>query len=279
MSYQLALPLITTHEAVAMETARMFHDEAFVRATVPALFATRAHPRMSDRYSFTNTYEIIRALVRMGWYVTSVMGGGKSGAKYSKFIVRMRHKMYDARDNSPEIVIVDSHDGTSRLKLLLGIIRLICMNGAVAMDEIFARSYVHLAPDLQAQVILDVQDIEPHIVKLQARVNAMKNYETSIGERIALADEAVKTRFGEDRTASFVADIRMQMLNRRRTEDMPNDMYTIMNVIQENVLRGGFTYSVNNQVRHMQPINAVGRNVHINQALWKRAEQLVQLAA
>ena len=78
---------------------------------------------------------------------------------------------------------------------------------------------------------------------------------------------------------SFVADVRQQMMHVRRDEDESNDLFTAMNVVQENILRGGGYYTHNNRVQHIRPITQVDRNVHINQALWQCAEDIMKKAA
>jgi len=275
---QQQLSLFAKHEVEAIDTARVFNDVDEMQLRAPALFAKSAHPKMSGRYSFTNTYDILLHIHNRGFKVSSVQGGQKT---YNKVMIRMRHDAYDKRDDAPEIVIVDSHDGTSRLKMMLGIIRFICMNGMVAGDMLYSRSFVHLAPDLMEQVMLELDDIQQHITALEKRVQRMKNYTTNIGERILLADAAIKARFSrdEDRPASFIADMRQRMLHTRRSDDESKDMYTVMNVIQENVLRGGMTYHISNTIRRVAPITNVDRNLLINHTLWREAEGLIAKAA
>jgi hypothetical protein len=266
------LPALSTNEIEGIDTARVFTDVATMQDRCPALFATSAHPKMSARYSFTNTYDILLHIHNKGFKVSSVQGGHK---RYGAVMVRMRHDSYDKRDEAPEIVVLDSHDGTKPIKLMLGMIKFICMNGMVAGDMLYARSFRHLAPDLMEQIMLELQDIDGHIDKLKKRVEVMKSYKTNIGERIALAHAAIAVRFGDDRSASFIADMRQRMLEVRRSDDDSDDLYTVMNVIQENVLRGGMMYSINNTVRRVSAISNVNRNVSINQALWKAADAIV----
>lgn len=273
---QMQLPLLSKHELEGIDTARVFENADEMHQRAPALFATQAHPKMSSRYSFTNTYDILLHIHNKGFKVSSVQGGEKT---YSKVMVRMRHSGYDIRDDAPEIVVLDSHDGSRRLKLMLGIIRFICMNGCVAGDMLYAKSFIHLAPDLMQQIMLELDDIQEPINRLQSRVNRMKSYETTIGERLALADAAIKVRFEGERSASFYTDMRKNILHTRRVADESNDMYTVMNVVQENVLRGGMMYETHNSIRRVAPINAVDRNVTINQALWREAERLIERKA
>jgi len=278
MSQQLKLPLLTKGELDAKQTADVFEDINAVMARAPALFAKTAHPRMSERYSFTNTYDIVLAMHNRGFRVSSISGGTNA---YRKIMVRMRNTNYDNGSTAfaPELVLLDSHDGSSRLKLLLGAIRFACMNGMIAGDITYARSYLHYSQDLMAQIRLDIDDIDQHSDRLIQRIAKMREHKTTLAERILLADTAVKQRYGDKRDGSFVADVRQKLLHVRRSEDTSNDLFTAMNVIQENILRGGGYYTTNNRVQHMRPITQVDRNVHINQALWLQAEDIMKKAA
>jgi len=283
MSQQLRMPFVsqTDYELDAEENAAVFMDVNEMQRRAPALFATTAHPRMSDRYSFTNTYDIVLAMHNRGYRVVSIQGGEK---QYKKVMVRMRSTDYDIdnlRNSSksvayaPELVLLDSHDGSSRIKLCLGVIKFACMNGVIAGDFLYSRSYVHYSQDLMSQLRLDLEDVDQHINQLHQRVGAMRSYRTTLAERILLADTAVKKRWGDERDGDFVANVRDKMLRVRRDADDELDLFTAMNVIQENVLRGGSSYITNDRMQRIRPITQVDRNVHINQALWLCAEQIM----
>ena len=268
---QLLLQL-PEHEITDIENASGFTDAARMRQVAPALFATTAHPKMTDRYSFTNTYDILTHMHNRGFKVSSIQGGE---TLYKKVMVRLRPTALVNTDYAPELVLLDSHDGSSRLKMFLGFIRFVCMNGCIAGDMLYARSFVHLAPDLMEQVMLELDDVGEHIGSLIQRIDRMKQHETTLAERLVLADTAVKQRFGEDRSGSFIADMRQRMLQIRRNADNDNSLYCVMNVIQENIMRGGMTYQSNNTVRRMSSIRNVDRSVNINQALWQQADELI----
>ena len=268
---QLLLQL-PEQEIADMQAAQAFTDVNHMQRIAPALFAKSAHPKMTQRYSFTDTYDILLHMHNRGFKVSSVQGGE---TLYKKVMVRLRPTALVNTDYAPELVLLDSHDGSSRLKMFLGFIRFVCMNGCIAGDMLYARSFVHLAPDLMEQVMLELDDVGEHIDTLIQRIDRMKQHETTLAERIVLADVAVKQRFGDDRSGSFVADMRQRMLQIRRNADNDNSLYCVMNVIQENILRGGMTYQSNHTVRRMSSIRNVDRSVHINQALWQQADELI----
>jgi hypothetical protein len=106
----------------------------------------------------------------------------------------------------------------------------------------------------------------------------MRAYNTTAVQRMLLADAVVRERWPKDTTKdeAFVLDMRQQLLRTRRIDDNANDMYTVMNVIQENALRGGISYMTqNNRVNTMRPISDVRRNLGINQTVWNKAEELM----
>jgi hypothetical protein len=265
---------LSQSELEAQHAATMFEDSGFMHKHAPALFATTAHPKMSERYSFTNTYDILLHMHNRGFRVTSVMGGT---SMYNSVMVRMRNDAYGKHHGgSPEFIVTDSHDGSKKLKLMLGYITFICMNGMIAGDILYAKSFIHLAPDLMSQVRLELDDIDVHVKKLVNRVASMRSYTTTIGERWLLADAAIEERFSYDASGAFKSDMRKKLLEPRRAEDTENDLYTVMNVVQENSLRGGISYNTpNHRVQRMRPISGVDRNMHINQRIWLEAERIM----
>jgi hypothetical protein len=268
---------ISDMEREANEVAKVFANADEMHKLAPALFATSAHPKMTDRYSFTNTYDILLHMHNRGFRVSSIQGGL---TPYSKVLVRLRPQAYTQSDYAPELILVDSHDGSSRLKLFLGFITFLCMNGCIAGDMLYGKSFVHLSPELMAEIMLELDDVEQHVGKLHSRLAAMKAYKTTEVERMMLADTATRIRFGGERSRSFIADIRQKLLKPRRPAD-ENDhsMYTTYNIVQENAIRGGMNYMSNNRLLRMRDVRSVNANMSINQMLWKTAEELMQREA
>lgn len=264
--------LYTPSEVVALKSAAAFRDVERMKIYAPALFTTSPHPSLSERYSFTNTYDIIMSAINRGYVVTSITGGEK---KYSKMLIRMRHSAYKGVEGAPELVLRDSHDGSSSLTLLLGYIRFICANGQIVSDNIYARSFMHIAPDLHAQVLLELDDIMVHMERLEQSVVRMKNRSTNIGERIAIADAATEARFGTKIDGTTRVELRQKLLERRRPADNENDLFTIMNIVQENAMRGGMSYQTRHRMQRMSSIRSVDRNVQINQRIWHAANSLL----
>ena len=75
------------------------------------------------------------------------------------------------------------------------------------------------------------------------------------------------------------------LLAPRRQADTNNDLFSVMNRIQENVIRGGIrTWGRHPQTRALRHITTrevkgIDQTVSLNRALWNAAESLMQLKA
>jgi hypothetical protein len=75
-----------------------------------------------------------------------------------------------------------------------------------------------------------------------------------------------------------------QLLEERRHDDRGNDLWTVFNVAQENILRGGIRgrkRDANNRIRRVttRPVKSIDRDVRLNKALWTLTEKMAELKA
>ena len=106
-----------------------------IRVAAPSVFAQRPYDAMSERYRFFPTVHVVEGLMQQGFLPvraqqsrTRIEGKGE----YTKHLLRFRHvSMADSAVAStvPEIVLINSHDGSSAYHLSLGLYRIICTNG------------------------------------------------------------------------------------------------------------------------------------------------------
>ena len=102
-----------------------------LRSLIPSAFATKAHSSRSSRYAYIPTSEVLEGLVREGFAPYKAVQSKsriEGKAEFTKHMIRLRHAdaVAAASGNIPEVVIINSHDGTSAYKLLSGSLR----NGA-----------------------------------------------------------------------------------------------------------------------------------------------------
>jgi hypothetical protein len=90
-------------------------------------------------------------------------------------------------------------------------------------------------------------------------------------ERLAFADAAAALRFDSTRFEIDPADV----LRPRRLEQADFSLWSVMNTVQENLMRGGVPQRREDGTRfRSRPIRSVDEEVRLNLALWRLAVNL-----
>jgi hypothetical protein len=249
-------------------------NEEMLRAEAPAVFATSPEEgRVSDRYSFLPTTEILEILQEEGWtaWKARQVGSRKWSRDHAKHIVRLRHRDLDVKnfavgDSFPEMLVVNSHNGLGGYKLQAGIFRLVCSNGAVVSESDFGTIHIrHIGFDPQ-----QVKDASRRLVSnasvLKDKVDRWQKTELSERSRMDFFTDAARLRFTDPDNA-----IIQEVSTARRQQDVGNDLWRTFNVAQENLIRGGYR---NQQTRRMvRSISNIQLDIDLNQQLWELASQ------
>jgi len=113
----------------------------------PSVLTQTQSGHLSHIYKFIPTTEVMDVLAENNWLPTQVLqsttrSGGAAKIPYKKHIIRFRNSENDALaaelgDTFPEIVLTNSHNGTSSFKFHVGLFRLVCSNGLVIADQTF----------------------------------------------------------------------------------------------------------------------------------------------
>lgn len=273
----------------------------------PSAFATSAHESRSARYTYIPTSEIITGLMKEGFQPFSATQSrcriaGKT--EFTKHMIKFRHPdsfaaIQKVGDSVPEVVLVNSHDGTSAYKLSAGLYRLVCSNGLMVADSTVQMVKVLHKGDIIHDVIEGSFEIVQQSEKALAKADDWNQLQLSDGEQGAFADAARELRFadaeGEIKTPITAA----QLLRPRRTEDaaevadwrrptLPKaDLWHTLNVVQENVIRGGlhaFQQATDPQTGRRtarrvttREVRGIDQDVKLNRALWMLAERMAEL--
>lgn len=266
-----------------------------LRHMVPSAFAAEAHESRSARYTYIPTAEVIDGLMAQGFAPFRAVQSrsripGKS--EFTKHMIRFRHASgltAQQGENIPEVVLINSHDGTSAYKLLSGIFRVVCTNGLVVCSQNMGELSVPHKGNIVDRVIEGSFEIIGQSRKALASVETWGNLRLSAGEQNAFAEAAHTLRFadaeGEVKTTITAA----QLLAPRRREDRGegdnwnragSDLYRTMNVVQENVIKGGISAPYNPRATRrssMRGVKGIDQDVRLNRALWQLAERMAEL--
>ncbi|MGL3821318.1 DUF932 domain-containing protein [Sphingopyxis sp. R3-92] len=256
-------------------------NEALFR-NVPSIFAREAHDSRSARYVYVPTIDIVEGLRREGWFpffaVQSVPRDG-SRLGHAKHMLRLRRDEGIGKAEAAEVIIVNSHDGTSAYQMFAGMLRFVCTNSLVA-GERFEEVRVPHKGNIQHDIIEGVYTVAEDFPRLIDASAAMKDLQLSTDEQRVLAEASLVARYGEEESPVMPE----QIINPRRREDVGASLWTTYNVIQENVIRGGLHGRKRNaegRIRRSQTrsINGIDQNVTLNRALWTLAEGMQRIKA
>lgn len=255
-----------------------------MRRVAPAIFTDAPHESRSNRYGFIPTEQLLTGLISEGFYPVSVTQarsreeGKKTAAKH---LIRFRHASALPIDGvSPEVVLLNSHDGSSSYKLMAGLFRMVCSNGLIAGEMWGACTVPHTRGALE-RVIEGSFEIIKKAPELADSVHAMQGIALSADEQRAYGRAALALRYDNPETAPVSAD---DLNAARRVEDRGPDLWRTLNRTQENIMRGGVAgikYDENGRRRRTitRPINGIDQSVSINRGLWVLAEEMRKLKA
>ena len=259
----------------------------------PSAMATQAHESRSDRYTYIPTVAIIEGMIKNGFQPFSASQSrsrieGKT--EFTKHMIRFRHPDTDSTelmkvgDVVPEVILINSHDGTSAYKLIAGMYRLVCSNGLMVSDaEIAAVTVMH-----KGNILNNVIEGSYKLLEDSHALGTVQEWgqlQLTDGERNAFAEAAHTLRFADAEGKVTTPITAAQLLAPRRQYDAGNDLWKTFNRVQENVIKGGLSAIQRDEngrrVRRVstRQVKGIDQDVKLNRALWQLAERMAELKA
>lgn len=243
----------------------------------PSVLADEAHHTRGERYGFIPTINVIEGLRAEGFQPFEVRQTKTRLAdrvEHTKHLVRLRHADVSGDNREvPEIVLINSHDGTSSYQLIGGIFRYVCSNGLICGDNLQQIRVRHTGNVIDNviegsfRVLDDLKLVNDH-------VDQYKSIELSQPEQTIFANAALQLRW-DDGKAPVSDD---GVLRIRRFDDRRNDLWTVFNRVQENLIKGGLHgRGTTGKRTTTREVGGVNENVKLNRALWSLADGLAQL--
>jgi hypothetical protein len=242
----------------------------------PSAYAERKHESRSERYMYIPTSQIIKVLEKEGFYpFFAVQGKSRIEGKecYTKHMLRFRPgKSFINKSEIGEIILLNSHDGTSSYRIMAGIFRFVCQNGLVSGDVKDDYRIYHKG-NIADDVLNVAYDITDNFSSKLSDVEKMKAIDLEPTEQKIFADTALSLRYDDEAPVS--SD---KLLWTRRLEDRKKDLWTTCNVIQENIIKGGLPgRTKNNKRTKTREVKNIDNNIKLNKALWSLTERMLNI--
>lgn len=276
-----------------LATSFLSNDD--IRRVCPmALHTTPTNPDVSDKYVHANTMTVVEDLAKLGWFpVQAKQCRNKKNSSGIRSFHMIAFQNPDVKitktldngekivDTYPRIILTNSHDGFNSFKFMVGLFRLICSNGLVVCNnQMVDMSIRHINYDFEElrKIVASAIEQVPGIVNT---MNDMRNVMLTDEQKTALATEVVKIRKGVEDDENYVVDAEVveDILTPVRNEDNGNDLWTIFNICQEKMIKGGFGFrGATNKLRKQRGITSIKKDMDFNQRLWQTASQYLMAA-
>ena len=265
------------------------HDDGIltpleVEARAPAAYTLGHAETLSARYGEVSTARAIEILDGHGWKPTQAAqkrARSVAGRGYAEHLIAFGmpggFEGSPSANERPEVILYNSHDGSSSLRLFVGFYRFICSNGIVAGQgfEARIRHSVGTVAGFETMLSETVERI-PAMLEAVNRLRAVSLTPAGIreaGERAARLRWQALPPGAKPGVYCTQETVRGLVSPRRWADDKP-DAWTVLNRIQEGVIRGGVLIRSVTEAkptgadRKAKAVGSVSETVRLNRAVW-----------
>ena len=251
-----------------------------IRRVAPSIFADAPHESRSERYSYIPTAAVLTELRKEGFQpfmVTQTRVRDEAKREHTKHMLRLRHASQINGAEANEIVLLNSHDGTSSYQMLAGMFRFVCSNGLVCGDTVADVRVPHKG-DVAGSVIEGAFEVLSGFERVKESRDLMRGITLDDGESEVFARAALALKYDDPNKPAPITE--SQILMPRRFDDRHPDLWSVFNRTQENLTKGGLHgRSSNGRRQSTRPVQGIDSDIRLNRALWLLADGMRSLKA
>lgn len=275
------------------QLSKTFLSKDDLRKICPLAFMqTPSNPHVSDKYVMANSETVIDDMAKLGWFPVEAKqrkGRKTSSGIYSFHMIVFQNPDYyitkpddnggNVVDCYPRIIMTNSHDGFNSFKFMCGLFRLVCSNGLVIMDE--------------EMVNMSIRHINYTFEELRKLINHTIN---ELPNKLRVMNDMQTVYFDEEKKRAFVSDMLkirkgikdnddielsnltiQDILTPNRDEDTGDDLWTVFNVVQEKMIKGGFHMQTQKSMRRARPIKSFVKDLDMNAKMFDCAKKYLDV--
>ena len=251
-------------------------ERSDIEFRTPAALAESPDARTSASYVFLSSERVIHALGQAGFVPVSAAQtrSRRTNPLSARHAIRFRrrYETVSLRDCICEILFLNGHDGRTSTQFHLALYRPICTNGLIVCDDCLPVWRVpHRGNTLDEVISAAIRQSEL-FTEVGAWVERMERTPLDLEQRLGFAENAIALRFPKQRPEGLQPQ---QLLEPRRDADRGYDLWTVYNVVEEHVIKGGLSYRTGtNRQMQSRGIRAIREDVRLNSELWRMATAL-----
>ncbi len=267
--------------------------------SIPSIMAERSHSKVSDRYSFVPTFQVINLLEDNGWYVNNAREtNARENKGFQKHIVRLRQLKHSGRrlevnEIVPEVILTNAHDASTRFNLMAGFERCWCSNQCTVSEGTIRSHKVTHVGYTDEKILEAVYSIVEETPKVINRINDFKSVTLTKDEVLAFGHSSMDLMYDADKWKKINKDISVdRLLLPRRSQDKEPSLWNTFNIIQEKFLQGGRYLIPHSTVKQgekwkmnldylpakaSRKVKSIDKDIKLNRALWTLTEKMHEL--
>jgi hypothetical protein len=149
--------------------------------------------------------------------------------------------------------------------------RAVCTNGLIVSRSAFPEVYVLHRGNVVDEVVTGALRLAERFDVLAAQVERMESRNLARDEQLRFAERALAIRFAHPAHCGILPS---QLLTIRRPEDLGDDLFTVLNRAQENLMRGGLIRrTASGRLTRTRGVTSLKEDVRINSQLWDLARE------
>jgi hypothetical protein len=251
----------------------MIYTPELIKEVAPSIFATSYSDKLSNKYAFVPTDQVIEFFDREGWKVSSVRQNGK-GIHALHEVKFRNNQLPNVGDTLVEAIVRNSHNGTSGFSLGAGLYRLVCSNGLVVPTSVSEKFNIRHKSFTLDEVKELTESFSKKLPKIETSVSRMMQKVLTTDEQIEFVEKASKYRWA---TGSVPSTLNFdEILTPNRVEDNESTLWNTFNVVQEKFVRGGVGYKTKTgRTANLRSLKNIVSLNYVNTKLWETAESML----
>jgi hypothetical protein len=252
--------------------------ESEMVAFAPSIASQVAIPGVSSKYSFLSTLQIAGMMKDLGWYPVQVQEQRANKIErrgFQKHLIRFQHDSLQLGDEFIQAILFNSHDRSCAYRFDMGVYRLVCSNGMVVGDSFqsFRVKHIAISSEKVMEASYRILDEAPAVIQ---QIGEMKKIDLTNQEKTIFAESAMELFVDDNEKFPFDPNL---LLKPKRYNDAGDTLWQTLNVIQENVIKGGtrFYDAEARKMKKTRKVAAIDKNYKLNKALYTLAEKMAEL--
>jgi hypothetical protein len=249
-----------------------------IQHLAPSALAEAPAGHLTHRYAFFKTVDVVEGLRQAGWAPIMaqeqfVRDENRRGVQ--KHLIRFHRRdelalrLPKLDDSRIELILTNSHDGTSAYRLRVGVFRLVCLNGLVVIRH---------SNRTVSEVVNTSTEIAGFSDRIGDKLNAFRLRRLSTAERLQFAKSAIEIRYDSLEGAPVRPEV---LLEPRRSLDYGDNLWVTLNVVHEGMLRGTrpdrrwALIQERDRAQGVRKVSGIDSQIDLNLKLWNLAESFL----